>query len=123
MTRRRSPAARRAAFLPHAPAPAETALAGAAGLTVLVLAAAPARAVPSFALQTGQECAACHVGAFGPQLTPYGREFKLEGYVESARSGFHLPLAAMAIGSFTHTDKGQRGGAAPHFDKDRKSVV
>src|SRR5689334_21190564 len=99
MTRRRSPAACRAAFLPHAPAPAGAVLAGAAtGLTALLFTAAPARAVPSFALQTGLECAACHVVAFGPQLTPYGREFKLEGYVESARSGFHLPLAGMAIG-------------------------
>jgi hypothetical protein len=30
----------------------------------------PALAVPSFAIQTGQPCAACHIGAFGPQLTP-----------------------------------------------------
>ena len=38
-----------------------------------LLAAAPvAHAVPSFARQTGADCAACHVGAFGPQLTPYG---------------------------------------------------
>ena len=46
-------------------------------------ASAPALAVPAFAKQTGQPCAACHVGAFGPQLKPYGRDFKLHGYVAS----------------------------------------
>ena len=39
----------------------------------------PAEAVPSFASQTGQPCTACHVGAFGPQLTPFGRAFKIGG--------------------------------------------
>jgi hypothetical protein len=44
-----------------------------------LLYASPARALPSFAQQTGQPCAACHVGAFGRQLKPYRREFKLYG--------------------------------------------
>ncbi|MBU6267942.1 MAG: hypothetical protein KGN34_10400 [Sphingomonadales bacterium] len=61
-----------------------------------------AQAVPSFAEQTGQPCQACHVGGFGPQLTPFGREFKLGGYTMRAKP-FNVPLAAMAIGSFTHT--------------------
>ncbi|MGD0643005.1 MAG: hypothetical protein ABSC22_19870, partial [Roseiarcus sp.] len=38
----------------------------------------PASAVPSFARQTGQPCANCHT-AF-PELTPFGRRFKLSGY-------------------------------------------
>ncbi len=37
------------------------------------------RAVPSFARQTGMTCAACHT--VFPELTPFGREFKLNGYV------------------------------------------
>ena len=37
-----------------------------------------ASAVPSFARQTGQPCATCHT-AF-PELTPFGRRFKLGGY-------------------------------------------
>src|ERR1700746_479530 len=37
-----------------------------------------ANAVPSYARQTGQECIACHVSF--PELTPYGRYFKLTGY-------------------------------------------
>ncbi|MDP9089371.1 MAG: cytochrome C [Pseudomonadota bacterium] len=41
--------------------------------------AAPAAAVPSFARQTGMACAACHT--VFPELTPFGREFKLNGYV------------------------------------------
>jgi hypothetical protein len=41
--------------------------------------AAPALAVPSFARQTGMACAACHTMV--PELTPFGREFKLNGYV------------------------------------------
>lgn len=36
--------------------------------------------LPSFASQTGQKCAACHVGGDWPQLTPWGRFFKLSGY-------------------------------------------
>jgi len=39
-----------------------------------------AYALPSFARQTGQRCAACHVGGNWPQLTPWGRFFKLGGY-------------------------------------------
>ena len=35
-------------------------------------------AVPSFTHQTGQHCATCHT-AF-PELTPFGRNFKLTGY-------------------------------------------
>ena len=66
------------------------------------LIARPVSAVPSFADQTGQPCASCHVGGFGPQLTPFGREFKLSGYTMRAKP-FNVPLAAMAIGSFTHT--------------------
>ena len=36
-------------------------------------------AVPSFARQTGMACSACHT--VFPELTPFGREFKLNGYV------------------------------------------
>jgi hypothetical protein len=39
-----------------------------------------AYALPSFARQTGQSCAACHVNGQWPQLTPWGRFFKLSGY-------------------------------------------
>ena len=41
-----------------------------------------AQAVPSFARQTGMSCAMCHT--VFPQLTPYGRMFKLQGYTTAA---------------------------------------
>jgi hypothetical protein len=47
--------------------------------TVLPAVSDVAHAVPAFAVQTGQLFAACHIGAFGPQLTPFGRAFKIGG--------------------------------------------
>lgn len=67
--------------------------------------AGPAHALPSFARQTGEECAACHVGAFGPQLTPHGMRFKLEGYSDTDGKPGKVPLSAMVVGSFGHTAK------------------
>ncbi len=66
-----------------------------------------ADALPSFAAQTGQPCAACHVGAFGPQLTPLGRAFKIGGYAQRGGEGLlsQIPLSGMVISSFTHTNQ------------------
>lgn len=72
----------------------------------------PAGAVPAFAVQTGQPCQACHVGGFGPQLTPFGREFKMRGYTQRANS-FNIPISAMAVASFVRTEKDQPG-PPPH---------
>ena len=68
--------------------------------------AGAADAVPSFARQTGQDCVACHVS--WPELTPYGRYFKLTGYTIGKAAitseGFqYVPLAVMAQGSVTNT--------------------
>jgi hypothetical protein len=65
----------------------------------------PAQAVPAFAQQTNQACKTCHVGGFGPELTPFGREFKIGGYTLRAKPS--IPLALMAIASLTHTRKDQ----------------
>ena len=54
-------------------------------------------AVPSYARQTGYPCVKCHVGAFGPQLTPYGIKFKINGYTETDHKGFKIPVAAMVM--------------------------
>ncbi len=43
------------------------------------LAPSPATATPGFARQTGLSCAACH--SVFPELTPFGRRFKLNAYV------------------------------------------
>ena len=71
-----------------------------------------AKALPSYARQTGQQCAACHNGF--PELTPYGRLFKLNGYTFLGGDSSLPPLAAMLEAGFTHTGKDQPGGAAPH---------
>jgi hypothetical protein len=39
-----------------------------------------AHGLPSYSRQTGQACSSCHVGGNWPQLTPWGRFFKLSGY-------------------------------------------
>lgn len=80
---------------------------------VLVLAPRRAQALPSYARQTGQECAACHNGF--PELTPYGRLFKLNGYTFGGGTSDLPPLAVMNLDSFTHTKASQPGGAAQHF--------
>ena len=60
--------------------------------TVCLLGTAPsAQALPLFARQTGQACVACHVSF--PELTPYGRWFKLNGYTIGNRA--QVPLAIM----------------------------
>jgi len=63
----------------------------------------PAVALPSFAQQTGQPCSACHVGALGPQLKPYGRDFKLFGYVNSDGKNTLPTISAIITGSYTQT--------------------
>jgi hypothetical protein len=60
--------------------------------TLLALAGTAAEAVPAYARQTGQNCVACHVSF--PELTPYGRWFKLSGYTIGVRQA--LPVAMMA---------------------------
>jgi len=94
---------------------------------VLLLSAAmgtrPALAVPAFAVQTGQPCATCHIGAFGPHLTPQGRDFKLHGYVGNDGKDHGLPLAFTTQSSFTHTATSQPGGAAPGFKPNDNVAV
>ncbi len=53
-----------------------------------------AHAVPAFARQTGQNCLACHAGGQFPELTPYGRLFKLTAYSIGERT---VPLAVMGV--------------------------
>ncbi len=77
-----------------------------------------AHALPTFAAQTGQACAACHVGAYGPQLTPLGRAFKIGGYTQSGGEGWRskVPLSAMVLGSVTNTARSiPREQVTPHF--------
>ena len=59
----------------------------------------PSYALPAFARQTGQNCLACHAGGQFPELTPYGRLFKLTGYTLGSRS---IPLSVMAVIDYTN---------------------
>ena len=82
------------------------------------------KAVPSFARQTGMPCSSCHVQAFGPLLTPIGRNFKLYGYTDvSADRTKFIPIAGMIRGSFTHTNSGQPGGAADRFGPNNNATI
>jgi hypothetical protein len=79
------------------------------------LAVTPAKAVPAFTAKTGQACAACHIGGFGPQLTPFGRAFKLEGYTMDAGGAFPMPVSAMVVSSFVTSSKAQASPPADHY--------
>ncbi len=76
-------------------------LAGPALLAIAFATANSAHAVPSYARQTGQDCAACHIGAFGPQLTPYGIKFKIGGYTDSDGKAGKVPLSGMVVADYT----------------------
>jgi hypothetical protein len=60
---------------------------------------------PLFARQTSLQCASCHT--IYPELTPFGRKFKLGGYTLGERE--KIPLAGMAVASVNrikdNTDK------------------
>lgn len=87
---------------------------GLSGMAASLLASHPAQALPAFAAQTGQPCVFCHIGAFGPQLTPAGRAFKIAGYTQVGGEGWRskIPLAFYYQGSLTNLDQGTQ----PHTD-------
>lgn len=75
---------------------------GLLALLVALLPSAPAWSVPAFAREMGVPCATCHTLAFGPALTPFGRNFKLHGYSLGRQKT--IPVSADLIASFTHTE-------------------
>jgi hypothetical protein len=77
----------------------------------LSLGTGPAQALPAFARQTGQPCATCHT-AF-PELTPFGRRFKIGGYTLQGGDWQGPPLAAMYMPTFTHTQSNFDEGSQP----------
>ena len=93
-----------------------------AALGLLLGVASPARAVPSFARQTGMPCTACHT-AF-PQLTPFGRAFKIGGYTLTSGASKLPPLAVMLQGApgFTHTRADQPADDVPGGFRDNDNV-
>ena len=88
-----------------------------------------ARAVPSYARQTGFPCRSCHTTP--PELTPLGRTFKLNGYTitgmpmttaekTSREAGLNLlqtlPLSVFFDTSYTQTNKVQPGAQNADFE-------
>lgn len=82
-----------------------------------------ASAVPSYARQTQQPCVACHVGGFGPELTQFGRQFKLLGYTMKVGNQTDVPLSVMLVESFTHTQKAQAEAPAKGFGTNDNTEV
>jgi hypothetical protein len=83
----------------------------------------PAQATASFSRQTGLACSTCHTTF--PELTPFGRDFKLNGYTlssakevtekgEKKQSGLSilesLPLSINLRGALTQTGNRQDYG-------------
>lgn len=75
---------------------------------MMLLHTSGALAVPSFARQTGMQCMACHT--VFPELTAFGRQFKLrgytlgQGYFDTKELG-KLPVAALIQVTQTNTGK------------------
>ncbi len=90
---------------------------------LLLVFAARSQAVPSFARQTQLPCSACHVGGFGPQLTPFGRQFKLMGYTIKAGDGPNMPLSMMLVESYTHTAAAQADPPADGFSRNNNTEL
>jgi hypothetical protein len=72
-----------------------------------------ANAIPVFARQTGLECAQCHGGGNFPELTPFGRNFKLTGYTLGTRQT--IPIAGMIIAQSSRLAN-KNGSADPDAD-------
>lgn len=71
---------------------------GVLGMTAAMF-PADSQALPLFARQTGQNCVACHAGGQFPELTPYGRMFKLTGYTIGSR--VDVPLSVMGVATYS----------------------
>jgi hypothetical protein len=91
-----------------------------AALSFLLLSIPRAEAVPSFARQTGLSCNVCHSDP--PELTAFGRNFKLKGYVltdmspsdkvgnsKSLLLSKYIPLSALLLLSNTAYQANQPG--------------
>ncbi len=92
-------------------------------LAAALLSPSTARAVPSFARQMDMQCIECHTEF--PILNQFGRQFKLSGYTTASDpSTTNIPpLAIMLQPSFTNTQMGQAGGAAPGFGNNNNFAV
>lgn len=83
---------------------------------------ADSQALPLFARQTGQNCVSCHAGGQFPELTPYGRSFKLTGYTIGDRVA--VPLSVMGLGAYTKVrDTSKSDNSAGDFSKNGTGLL
>lgn len=94
---------------------------GALALLAAGLWPASAQAVPLFNRQTGQNCVACHAGGQFPELTPYGRMFKMTGYTIGERT---VPVSVMALASVSRVaDTAKSDDPAADFSKNGSLIL
>lgn len=80
-----------------------------------------AHAIPLFNRQTGQNCQACHAGGQFPELTNYGRLFKLTGYTLGVRTA---PVSMMATGSLSKVaNTSKSDDPAADFQKNDQPIL
>jgi hypothetical protein len=85
--------------------------------TLAMLVPLDAQALPLFARQTGQNCVSCHAGGQFPELTPYGRMFKLTGYTIGSRVA--VPVSAMGQITYARVkDTSKSDDPAADFQKN-----
>jgi len=80
----------------------------------------PASALPSFTRQTGEACVSCHIGGFGPQLTPRGMKFKIGGYAQG--SGKSVPVSATLLANYTQVAE-DLPVAPEHYDENNNAAM
>jgi len=101
-------------------------LGGWALFSLCLMVSLDANALPSFSRQTGQNCSACHVGSFGPQLTPYGQKFKIGGYTERGgddADSITSLLSAQLVGTLEHTSRKLPNDAGPYDGKNNNLSI
>ena len=89
--------------------------------TIIAIAPREAEALPSFARQTDLPCGVCHT--IYPQLTPFGRRFKLGGYTLKTKDETKPslpPVSVWAQFGFTHT---QADSGAPPLNPNNNLLL
>ena len=97
-------------------------------LAGLALGVPTAHAIPSMARQMGMQCAGCHT--VFPELTPFGRQFKLRGFAmsvpvpDNAPIYDKIPISGLLQVSRTATrNTGTEGAMAESFPRDRETII
>ena len=90
---------------------------------LLLCNAYPAHALPAFARQTGEACADCHVGSFGPQLTPHGMKFKLTGYADGKLTGVKIGADGTLTASYSNGTTQSAGQLALASFRNNQGLV